>query len=271
MSNAQSTTIRYKYQLVHHRRNKHLNQPVNIAGLVWNYCVSYQRWAYRSFGVYISKYDMMKHVGRLRKNVSAFAHWQVLNSQAISEICDRVDKAYQRFFKGLSSKPKFRKVKLFRSFVLPFSEKHWGRGNGNGCKIIDWGEDGYGKIRITIGKVKQVFKFHVGNRPLSQCGTLKSVSIKRTSDGKWWLSFVVEVEQPKIAYPSTGKIGGFDFGLLNFLTTDDGEAIASPQYLFKSLDDLRKQSASCQDAGAKRLALVVGNASSLKSRVYTLQ
>ena len=252
MSASQPITLRYKYQLVNHRRNRRLHDPINIAGQVWNYLIGYQRWAWRNFGLYVSRFDMQKHTAKLRTNVAAFAHWKQLNSQAVKEICDRVDKAYKRFFQGISKRPRFRKPKLQRSMVLPFSEKHWGRGHGNGVKILDWGENGYGKIRVTIGKARHVFKFHTGNRPLSQAaGTLKSVSIKRTGDGKFWLSFVVEQEQPRIFYPSTGKIGGFDFGLRHFLTTEEGKRIESPNYLFRELDELRRRGRRLSGRGRK--------------------
>ena len=231
--------MRHKYQLVNHRRNKHLHQPIDLAGQVWNYLIAYQRWAYKSFGKYVSKYEMMKHVACLRSNVAAYEHWQVLNSQALKEICDRVDKAYKRLFNGLSKRPRFRSRHKHRSFVLPFSEKHYGRGNGNGVKILDWGENGYGKVRITIGKTRHVFKLHMGNRPLT--GTVTSVTIIRTGDSRFWLSFVVEQDMPRVFYPSTGKIGGFNFGLHNFLTTDEGETLASPQYLFQHLDELKRR------------------------------
>ena len=263
-------SMRQNFQLVNHRRNKYLHEPINIASEVWNYLVAYRRWMYKSFGKSVGKIDMQKHVGALRGDiqkgtgVAAFQHWQSLNLQALREICDRVDKAYTRFYdnlkKGMTVRkaglPRFRKRWKHRSFVLPFSEKHHGRGNGNGCKIIDWGENGYGKIRLSLGergKTKRVFKFHIGNRPLSECGTLKSVSIIRTGDGRFYLSFVTERELPRISYPSTGKIGGFDFGLTNFLTNDDGDSIASPAFLFDELDELRRRSKKLSGRGRKTL------------------
>lgn len=256
--------IRQNYQLVNHRRNKYLHEPIDLASEVWNYLIAYRRWMYKSFGKSVGKLAMQKHVEALRRDVAPYQHWQSLNSQALREICDRVDKAYARFYDNLKNGmrvrkaglPRFRKRWKHRSFVLPFSEIHWGRGNGNGCKIIDWGEDGYGKIRISFGKsgrIKRVFKFHIGNRPLSECGTLKSVSIVRTVDGRFYLSFVTERELPKMSYPSTGKIGGFDFGLTNFLTTDEGRPIASPGFLFDELDELRRRSKKLSGRGRKTL------------------
>ena len=236
----ETAIFRLNYQLVNHRRNRFLHEPIDIAGEVWNYCVGYQQWAYKFFGKYIHKYDMMRHVGALRRDVAAFQHWQQLNLWAAQEICDRVHKAYMQFFKGDSELPHRHRIKDQRSFVLRIDELRHGRGNGDGVKILDWGENGYGKIRITIGKTRHVFKFHMDKRPLT--GWLKYVSIVRQGDGKFFLSFVVQQEQPRVFYPSTGKIGGFDFGLPHFLTNDDGETIDSPQHLFQELDELRRRS-----------------------------
>ena len=129
---------------------------------------------------------MQRHVATLRRDVVAYQHWKLLNSQAVKEISDRVDTAYQRFFKGIGGRPRFRKIKEHRSVVLPFYEPGRGRGGGSGVKILDWGESGYGKIRITMGETRRVFKFHMGKRPLT--GRLKSVSIIRKGGGKFWLS-----------------------------------------------------------------------------------
>ena len=64
---------------------------------------------------------------------------------------------------------------------------------------------------------------------------------------------MVEQEQPRIPYPSTGKIGGFDFGLYHFLTTDEGEIIDSPQYLFQELDELKRRTRKLSGRGRKTI------------------
>ena len=52
-----------------------------------------------------------------------------------------------------------------------------------------------GKLRLAFGwrgEQKMTVKYHIGDRPLA--GKVKSVTIIRTGDGKFWLSFVVEQE-----------------------------------------------------------------------------
>jgi putative transposase len=61
--------------------------------------------------------------------------------------------------------------------------------------------------------------------------------------GDWWLSFSIRKEEnTKRVKPMTGKTAGFDFGLKHFLTGNDGQKIDSPQYLFHSINELRKKS-----------------------------
>ena len=161
-------------------------------------------------------------------------------------MCDRQDKGYRRRFKGLAKGfPRFRKVKRYRSITLPI---------GNGCKLLDSQHPHIGKMRFAFGwrgAEEMTLKYHKGNRPLA--GTVKSVTIIRIGDGKWWLSFVVEREMPRILYPSTGKTGGFDFGMRTFLTTDDGTAFASPGFLFDELDTLKRRSRKLSARGRKTI------------------
>ena len=48
------------------------------------------------FKKHLNKYQLMKHIARLRRKNS---YWQLVPSQAMQDICDRIDKAYRLFFK----------------------------------------------------------------------------------------------------------------------------------------------------------------------------
>ncbi len=238
--------MRYKYQIVNHRRNRKLHQFIDIGGIAWNHTVALQRRHYRLTGKRIGKYDMGAHLLKVRRQNPKRDYWKLLNSQAYKEIADRHDKALTRFLTGLAKgRPKFRKVKKFRSIVLPM---------GNGCKLLESDNPRIGRMQFAYGwrgAEKMNLRYHIGDRPLE--GKVKSVTIKRTGDGKFWLSFVVERERPRIFYPSTGKTGGFDFGLRIFLTTDEGQAIASPGFLFEELDELKRRSKKLSGRGRKKL------------------
>ena len=126
---------------------------------------------------------MMPHVAALRRDVAAYQHWQLLNSQAVKDIWDRVDKAYQAFFKKLKAgkakpykrqsawslrkygilrkgQPKFRGVKDHCSFALPM---------GNGCQLLESDNPKIGKLRLAFGwrgAETITVRYHIGGRSL---------------------------------------------------------------------------------------------------------
>ncbi len=214
----------YKYRL--YRNNKmdgSIHHQINVAGMIWNHALALQKRYYKLTGKYISLHTMQKHIAKLRMCRFNYAYWQALGSQAAQEILERLDKAYQRFFKKQGGLPRFKKVKKYKSFVLKQA----------GWDLLDAQEGKkYRKIRID----KKMYKF-VYHRPLN--GVIKTVTIKRDSAGRLWLCFSVIEKMEIPEHTSTGKIGGFDFGLTNFLTTDEGKTIESPQYYKCDLPRLR--------------------------------
>jgi len=214
----------YKYRL--YRNNKvdgSIHQQINVAGMIWNHALALQKRYYQLTGKYIPLFVMQKHIAKLRMRRSKYAYWKVLGSQAVQEILERLDEAYARFFKKQGGLPRFKKVKKFKSFVLKQA----------GWDVLDkQAGKKYRKIRIG----KKIYKF-VYHRPLN--GEIKMVTIKRDTAGRLWVCFSV-IEKMAIPEPiSTGKIGGFDFGLADFLTTNNGATIASPQYYKRDLPRLR--------------------------------
>ena len=68
---------------------------------------------------------------------------------------------------------------------------------------------------------------------------MKTVTVKRTGIGDYYLCVCVQEELPDIP-TRTGNAVGMDFGLKNFLTLDTGEVISAPEFYKASLDELRK-------------------------------
>ncbi len=112
----------YKFKLYRSKKNKHLHQQIDIAGLIYNHCIALHRRYYRLFGKGINKFQLMKHLTKSKK-FDRFSHWNLVGSQAIQDIVERIDKAYQLFFGNLKRKvrtspPGFKKVKKYSSFTL---------------------------------------------------------------------------------------------------------------------------------------------------------
>ena len=103
--------IAYKYKLYQTKRTKHLDAMLREASFVWNHALALQKRYYSLFGKYISKNAMQKHYAKRIKRT-------LLHSQTTQEIIERLDTAYQRFFKKLAKRPpKFRRAIDFCSIV----------------------------------------------------------------------------------------------------------------------------------------------------------
>ena len=206
----------YKYRLYRNaKRDRHLHDAINISGIIWNHCIALQRRYYGLMGGYISIGRLKKHIAKLR-NSERYHYWRKVGSQAVQDIIERLDKSYQMFFKQQGGRPSFSKVKKYRSFTLKQA----------GWKLLDGN-------KIRLGKT--IYKF-VKHREIG--GTIKTVTVKRDTIGRLWLCFSV-IERMEIPEVSTGKIGGFDFGLKTFLTDNKGKGYMSPEYFKQELDRIK--------------------------------
>lgn len=222
-----------KFKLYQHKRNRYLKRSINAAGNIYNHCIALHRRYYRRYGKHLNCAKLQAHIAKLRKR-NPF--WQLVGSQAVQDICQRIEKAYQLFFKhhkkGVKP-PGFKKVKKYKSFTLKQA----------GYKFL-------GSNRVKIGnKIYQYWN----SREIA--GTVKTLTIKRTPLGELFMVVVVDnVEEPEIK-SETGKIAGFDFGLKTFLTCSEGFQIESPLFLKQSLNAITqasKQHSQKQKGSANR-------------------
>ncbi len=192
---------------------------INASGVIYNHCIALHKRYYRMWGKHLNCAKLQSHIAKLRKR-NPF--WQLVGSQAVQDICQRIDKAYQLFFKHNKKgvrPPGFKKVKKYKSFTLKQA----------GYKFL-------GGNRVKIGsRVYQFWK----SREIE--GTIKTLTIKRTPLGELFMVLVVDGSKPEVEV-KTGKIAGFDFGLKTFLTCSDGSKIESPQFFKQSLNAIKKAS-----------------------------
>lgn len=216
MSDSTPIIRTYKYRLYRcDKKDRQLRHKIFVASIIRNHVIALQRRYYRLTGKYISLYRMNQHVLKLRRSPH-LALWQDLHSQACQDVCKRVDDAYQRFFKGLvKGRPTFKKARKYHSFTFPQS----------GYKVEG--------SRVTIDGTTYKFVKH-----RAMAGQIKTLTVKRDSVGRLWLVFSV-LETIRTEEASTGKSGGFDFGLKTFLTDDEGRAYASPQVFARGIRQTR--------------------------------
>ncbi len=217
MSNSTVVRRMYKYRLYRaDKKDRKLRHKLFVASTIWNHFIALQRRYYRLTGKYISPDEMNRHVLKLRKT-QRFALWRDLYSQCCQDVCRRVDDAYQRFFNKLAKgRPKFRKAKRYSSFTFP--------------------QSGY-KVEENVVTIDGVTYKFVKHRELG--GQIKTLTVKRDAVGRLWLVFSV-VENLQIEPSSTGKSGGFDFGLKTFLTDDEGRSYGNPQFFAQNIRKTRQ-------------------------------
>jgi putative transposase len=138
-----------------------------VAGIIWNHAFAVQKRTYRLTGKYIGRFRLITHIGKMRRT-TRFAYWQLVGSQAVQEVVERLDKAYMRFFAYLrgdlsikTGPPRFKKVKKYKSFT--FKQSGWKLLSGN-------------RIRLNGRNYKFVL-----SRPIA--GNIKTVTVKRDQAG----------------------------------------------------------------------------------------
>ncbi|GET39989.1 RNA-guided endonuclease InsQ/TnpB family protein [Microseira wollei] len=209
-----------KFKLYESHRNKHLKRSINAAGVIYNHCIALHKRYYRMWGKHLNCNQLQSHIAKLRKRKP---FWQQVGSQAVQDICQRIEKAYQFFFKHHKKgvrPPSFKKVRAYKSFTLKQA----------GYKFL------FGN-RIKIGS--RVYQYW-NSREVE--GTVKTLTVKRTPLGELFMVVVVDIVEERETKFETGKIAGFDFGLKTFLTCSDGTKIESPQFLKHSINAIKKAS-----------------------------
>jgi putative transposase len=203
-----------KFKLYSHKRS------INAAGAIYNHCIALHKRFYRMFKKHLNCAKLQAHIAKLRKRDP---FWLSVGSQAVQDICQRIEKAYQLFFnhhkKGVRP-PGFKKVRKYKSFTLKQA----------GYKFL-------GGSRVKIGN--RVYQYWNSSEIE---GTVKTLTIKRSPLGELFMLVVVDdVKAPQVK-SETGKIAGFDFGLKTFLTCSEGFQIDSPLFLKQSLKAIQKAS-----------------------------
>lgn len=211
----------YCFKLYRSKRNKKLHKLINTAGFIYNHCIALHKRYYRLFGKTLSSITLQKHITKLKK-LKKYALWKALDSQAVQDIVQRIDKSYKLFFRNQkrkirSSPPSFKKVQKYKSFTL---KQH-------GYKVLS-------KNQILI--CGQKYKLHK-HREIE--GKIKTVTIKRDTLGALYIYFVCEQESNQTML-RTGDSVGYDFGLKMFLTASDNKDEEAPLFFNQNAHRIKK-------------------------------
>lgn len=211
----------YKFRIYPNQdQQQKFSQIFGCCRFVYNKFLADSEEAYREGKKFKSTYDNQKALTLLKKDPD-FAFLKSADSQALNQALANLGTAYDRFFKKLSYRPRFKKKTNSQSYTTFVTN------NPKTLKIES--------NRIYIPKAGWVkIKQH---RDIE--GRITSGTISKTCSGKYFISLhaadCLISEMPK-----TGKEIGFDLGISSLLVDQNGDSIENPQHINKTLRQIKK-------------------------------
>ena len=212
----------FKYRIYPTKKQeKILNFQLESCRMIYNQFLSEKKELWENDKKSISLYDQINKLPRLKKK---YPNLKDVYSNVLQNIAVRVDLAYQAFFRRLKAGekpgyPRFKSYGMYDSMTFPQY--------GNGIKIKD-----DRLVLPKVGHIKTIF-----HRELE--GTPKTAIIKRSSTGKWYVSFSCEIEKPEPLPESELNIG-IDVGLETFAYMSNDTKIGNPCFFRQEEKQLAK-------------------------------
>ena len=212
----------YKFKMYSNHGNRELHKTIEAHAQVWNHFIALCRRYYAIYGKYPGKKALRRHLTKL-KRLPRYAHWNLLPSQSLQDVIDRIDKGYMKMFadckKGKKcGRPRFKARKRYKSFTLTQA----------GWKLL---QSNY----IRIGK--RIYRYFKSREVLANP---KRCTIKRDSVGDVWLIILTDHVDADLESPTTGKSAGFDFGLKRYLTGSNSNDYESPQFFKRGINAIKR-------------------------------
>ena len=213
----------YKYTIVPTpAQQEQLAQHFGCARYVYNWVIEQRKTHYEKTGKTLSKRALQDKLVHEEKKTSPWLG--EVNSQSLLASLSHIVDAYQRFFKGLASFPRYKSRKNnWQSYHCPQHVK------------VNFAK---GQIQLPIiGWVKA--KLH-----REFVGQIKTCTIKKTPHGTYQIAVLVEnhallPETKPIRENTTDRV---DVGLVHFSITSEGKKRDNPRFLNQSLPKLRQLS-----------------------------
>lgn len=216
-------TFQYKAQ-INRATAAQAERCLYLCQQLYNLCLSQRIEVYKQHKVTLTAYDQSNQLPELK---AACPEFKEVGSQVLQEVVERVGKAFRGFFsrlktqKGKAGFPRFRGRERYDSFTL---------------KQAGWRlSDQYLEIK-GIG----TFKLRL-SRPIE--GRIKTVTVKRTTWGDWFVSFSCDQVPPKVWPAPEKEKTGIDVNVLNFCTDSDPDSqpVENPRHFLKAQKELRKR------------------------------
>ncbi len=206
----QEQTLRY-----HRKLHKDL---YNCA--ISNRFTQYQRFAH--------KVDYFEQQNSLPAFKEVWTEYKECNCMTLQATLKRVDYAFQRWFKRLGKRPKYKSIRHYSGWTYP---------SKTGWKAHTTGDNGYLDL-AKIGSIQMRGKARVWGTPTTCTIVYRN--------GKWYASITVELTELQVAARLTdfGAVG-IDFGCKSALAITDGEThsiVSAPKFLRKAEVQIKRLS-----------------------------
>jgi putative transposase len=215
-------TFKYRLYPTKHQQRL-LEQQLEECRWLYNHLLAERRDAWEQRQESVRLYAQQATLPALKAERPALAGVQ---SQVLQNVAVRIDLAFQAFFRRCKAGetpgyPRFRGQGRYDSLTFPQVPV--------GCKL----ETATQRLYVMhVGRIKLVY-----HRPLE--GTPKTATIRRSSTGKWSVSFACECVEPS-PLPATGQQVGIDVGLKTFATLSTGDEVANPRFFHHEEQALAK-------------------------------
>jgi putative transposase len=222
----------YKYRLYPNKiQQQMLEEHFGAVRFLYNHMLFHKTSVYKKNKTSLNYYQTAMLLKEL-KQTESFSWLKNVNSQSLQGSLRNLDIAYQRFFKTKKGFPKFKSKKHKQSFQVP---QHVKLENNI----------------LSIPKIKNI-KI-VAHRAIPKDANIKTVTISKTPTGKYFAAILIEDHKELPKKPKVSNVLGLDFGLTHLVITSDGNKIANPRCLNKSLERLKllQQRLSSKQKGSK--------------------
>jgi putative transposase len=203
-----------------HKQETLLDVQLEEMRWLYNHCLAERKNSYEQTGKSPGLYDQQKTFPALKASRPSLLN---CNAQALQNVAVRVDLAFQAYFRRVKAGekpgyPRFKSFGRYDSITFPQAE--------DSCKVKN------DKLKVSkIGNVN--IKLH-----RTIIGKVKTATLTRSSTGKWYVCFSVEVEPKRL--PKLDNSVGIDVGLKTFASMSNGEEIANPRFFRKEEKELAK-------------------------------
>jgi putative transposase len=217
------------------KQEKKLNETLEECRWLYNHLLEMRKTVYERDGSSLTCFQQQYTFPVLKQERPSLS---TVHSQILQNVAVRVDLAFKAFFRRCKAGekpgyPRFKGYGRYDSFTFPQSGFSLTHVVGGHCSRAR-GAKGEPNDRVTLSKIGSVKMVY--HRPIK--GTVKTCTIRRSSTGKWYVSFSCECEPERL--PEAPSQIGIDVGLTTFATLSNGEEIANPRFFRKEEKALAK-------------------------------